>query len=94
MVAYRINQTYVTHTCNRVGRAKANWTISRHVADILPDEYSDIIKELRNPDWAWLKLLQAYKAEKKYFHMLGCAFVALFKCPRSLWNTFKKSRNK
>ena len=94
MVAYRINPTSVTHTCNRVGRAKANWTICRNVADILPDEYSDIIKELRNSDWAWLKLLQAYKAEKKYFHMLGCAFVALFKCPRSLWNTFKKSRNK
>ena len=94
MVAYRINPTSVTHTYNRVGRAKANWTICRNVADILPDEYSDIIKELRNPDWAWLKLLQAYKAEKKYFHMLGCAFVALFKCPRSLWNTFKKSRNK
>ena len=91
MVAYRINPTSVTHTCNRVGRAKANWTICRSVADILPNEYSDIIAELRNPNWAWIKLIQAYKAEKKYFHMLGSAFVAMFKCPRSLWNTFNKS---
>ena len=94
MVAYRINPTSVTHTCNRVGRAKANWTICRAVADILPEEYSYIAADLRKPNWAWISLMFAYKAEKKYLRMLGCAMIALFKCPRSLWNTFKKLRNK
>lgn len=92
MVAYRLNPTSVTHTCNRVGRAKANWTICRAVADILPEEYSDIAADLRKPDWAWISLMFAYKAEKKYLQMFGCAMIALFKCPRSLWNTYKKTK--
>ena len=94
MVAYRINPTSVTHTCNRVGRAKANRQICKAVADILPEEYSDIAADLRKLDWVWISLIFAYKAEKKYFHMLGCTIMALIKCPRSLWNTFKKSKNK
>ncbi len=92
MVAYRINPTSVTHTCSRVGRAKANWTICRAVADILPDDYSDIAADLRKLDWAWVSLMFAYKHEKKYIHMLGCALLAMIKCPRTLWNTYKKSK--
>lgn len=83
--AYRINPTSVTHTCNRVGRAKANWTICRAVADILPYEYNDISSDLRKTDWAWISLLFAYKAEKKYIRMLGAAFMALVKCPKALY---------
>lgn len=93
MVAYRINPMSVTHTCSRVGRAKANWTICQSVADILPEEYADIASELRTPNWAWVSLMLAYKAEKKYIPMLGCAIVALFKCPRTLRNTYKKSND-
>lgn len=92
--AYRINPTSVTHTVNRVARAKASRTICRAVADILPPEYSDISTDLRNTDWVWISLIFAYKAEKKYLRMLGCAFVSIFKCPRSLWKTFKKSKKK
>lgn len=83
--AYRINPTSVTHTVNRVARAKANRTICRAVADILPPEYSDISSDLRNLDWVWISLLFAYKAEKKYIHMLGAASMALVKCPKALY---------
>lgn len=92
--AYRVNPTSVTHTVNRVARAKANRDIDLAVADILPSEYADVSARLRKVDWVWVSLLFAYKAEKKYFRMLGCAFVAIFKCPRVLWNTYKKSRKK
>lgn len=88
--AYRINPTSVTHTCNRVGRAKANRDICLAVADILPPEYADVSENLRQLDWVWISLIFAYKHEKKYFHMLGAAFMALIKCPRELWNTYKK----
>lgn len=92
MVAYRINPTSVTHTYNRVGRAKANRAICKAVADILPEEYSDIAADLRNLDWVWVSLMFAYKHEKKYLHMLGCAFMAMIKCPNVLWDTYKKSK--
>ena len=87
--AYRINPTSVTHTVNRVARAKANRDICAKVADILPDEYADIAEDLRHTDWVWISLIFAYKAEKKYIHMLGAAFMALIKCPRSLWRIYK-----
>ena len=90
--AYRINPTSVTHTCNRVGRAKANWTICRAVADILPYEYNDISSDLRKTDWAWISLLFAYKAEKKYIRMLGAAFMALVKCPKALYKRWKQRK--
>ena len=94
MVAYRINPTSVTHTCNRVGRAKANRDICLAVADILPEEYADISTNLRKLDWVWISLLFAYKHEKKYFQMLGCLLMAIIKCPRSLLDTYKKSKTK
>lgn len=92
MVAYRINPTSVTHTCNRINRAKANRDICLAVADILPEEYSDISADLRNVDWVWISILFAYKAEKKYIQMLGCLLIVIVKCPRLLWNTYKKRR--
>lgn len=83
--AYRINPTSVTHTVNRVARAKANRDIDLAVADILPSEYADVSARLRKVDWVWISLLFAYKAEKKYIHMLGAASMALVKCPKALY---------
>ena len=90
--AYRINPTSVTHTVNRVARAKANREICIKVADILPNEYKDIAEDLRNTDWVWISLIFAYKAEKRYWGMIGALFMSLFKCPRSLWNTWKRRK--
>ena len=96
--AYRVNPTSLTHTVNRVARAKASADICRRVADVLQDRYADIAENLRDTRWTWIPLMFAYRAEKKYVHMLGCAFMALVLCPGSLWNTFKsvmyKRKNK
>ena len=92
--AYRINPTSVTHTVNRVARAKANRDIDLAVADILPSEYADVSARLRNVDWVWVNLLFAYKHERMYFHMLGAICMALMKCPKTLLNAYKKSKNK
>lgn len=92
LVAYRINPTSVTHTCNRVGRAKANRDICKAVADILPDEYADIREELRNVNWVWISLFFAYKHEKQYLRMLYAIFMVIIKCPDALWITYKRSR--
>lgn len=92
--AYRINPSSVTHTVNRVARAKANRYICNNVADILPDQYSDIAVELRDTRWVWISLIFAYKAEKRYLAMLGCLFMALVECPASLLRTFKKRKCK
>ena len=88
--AYRINPTSVTHTVNRVARAKANREICLKVADILPEEYKDIAEDLRNTDWVWISLIFAYKAEKRYFGMIGALFMSMLKCPDVLLNTIKK----
>lgn len=90
--AYRINPTSVTHTVGRVARAKASRDICRKVADVLPNEYADIAVDLRNTDWVWISLIYAYKAEKRYFGMIGALFMSLIKCPRSLWNTWRKRK--
>ena len=91
--AYRINPTSVTHTVNRVARAKASREICNKVADILPEEYKDIADDLRNTDWVWVSLIFAYKAEKRYFAMIGALFMACIICPDSLWRTWKKRKN-
>lgn len=90
--AYRINPTSVTHTVNRVARAKASRDICNKVADILPEEYKDIVDDLRDTRWVWISLIFAYKAEKRYFGMIGALFMSLIKCPKSLWNTWRKSK--
>ena len=90
--AYRINPTSVTHTVNRVARAKANKEICIKVADILPEEYKDIADDLRDTRWVWISLLFAYKAEKRYLGMVGALFMSVIKCPGALWNTWKKRK--
>lgn len=92
--AYRINPTSVTHTVNRVARAKANKEICIKVADILPTEYADIAADLRDTRWVWIALIFAYKAEKKYLEMIGSIVMACVMCPKSLWRTYKNSRKK
>ena len=92
--AYRINPTSVTHTQKRVERAKAHRDICRKVADILPEEYADIAANLRDTSWVWIALIFAYKAEKRYFGMIGAILAAMVRCPKSLWNTIKRRKKK
>ena len=92
--AYRVNPTSVTHTVNRVARAKANKDICLKVADILPEEYADIAADLRDTRWVWISLIFAYKAEKRYLGMIGSMMMACLMCPKSLWRTYKNSRKK
>lgn len=87
--AYRVNPTSVTHTVNRVARSKAHKEICLRVADILPEEYADIAKELRDTRWVWISLIFAYKAEKRYMRMLGALIMAMIFCPGALWSTYK-----
>lgn len=88
--AYRINPTSVTHTTNRVARAKAHKEICLRVADILPDEYADIAKDLRDTRWVWMSLVYAYKAEKRYIGMLGALIMVGILCPHMLLETFNR----
>ena len=92
--AYRINPISVTHTVNRVARAKASRYICKRVADILPEEYADIAEDLRDTRWVWVSLIFAYKAEKRYFGMIGAILAAMVRCPKSLWNTIKRRKKK
>lgn len=96
--AYRVNPTSLTHTVNRVARAKASRDICRKVADILPSEYADIAADLRKTNWVWISLIFAYKAEKRYFAMMGSFIMAAILCPQSLLKTIKaalyKHKNK
>ena len=92
--AYRINPSSVTHTCDRVGRAKANWTICKAVQDVLPDEYHDIRESLGNKFWMWIDLAFAYRHEKKWVNMLVCFFVAFLMNPKGLVEDFKRRKKK
>ena len=92
--AYRTNPTSLTHTVNRVARAKASRDICRKVADILPEEYSDIAADLRKTNWVWISLIFAYRAEKRYFGMLGSFIMAAILCPGALWDTIQKAMQK
>ena len=77
--AHRLNPASLTHTSDRVGRAKANWTICKAVQDILSDEYEDIRKSLDTKWWMWFKLAIAYRHEKMYLRMMWCFFVVFLK---------------
>lgn len=92
--AYRVNPTSVTHTVGRVDRAKASRDICRTVADILPEQYADIVTDLRNTRWVWISLIFAYKAEKRYLGMIGALVMSVILCPKSLWMTWKKRKCK
>lgn len=90
--AYRINPTSVTHTVDRVGRAKAHWTICKGVQDVLPDEYDDIRKSLNDTSWMWIDLAFAYRHERQFVRMFWCFFVAFIKKPKGLIDEIKKRK--
>jgi len=90
LAAYRINPTSVTHTYDRVGRAKASVHICNAVADILPAEYADIAEDLRHTEWVWISLMHAYKATGKYFGLIYATFMAAIKCPGLLYNEIRR----
>lgn len=90
--AYRINPTSVTHTCSRIGRSKANWTICKAVQEILPDEYDDIRKSLDKKSWMWLDLALAYRHEHQYIRMLWCFFVTFVLDPKGLVSEIKRRK--
>jgi glycosyltransferase involved in cell wall biosynthesis len=90
--AYRINPTSLTHTVDRVGRSKANWTICKAVQDILPDEYDDIRKRLDKNSWMWVDLALAYRHEHQYIRMLRCCSVAFLKDPKGLLYEYKRRK--
>ena len=88
--AYRINPNSLTHTADRVGRAKAHWTICKAVQDILPEEYDDIRKSLDDTAWMWRDLAFAYRHEHQYVRMFWCFFVAIVKQPKGLIDDIMK----
>ncbi len=90
--AYRINPTSLTHTVDRVGRSKANWTICKAIQDILPDEYDDIRRSLDNKSWMWLDLALAYRHEHQYFRMMGCLLVTFLIDPKGLIYEYKRRK--
>ena len=92
--AYRVNPTSLTHTVNRVARAKASKEICNHVADVLPERYSDIAAHLRKTNWVWVSLIFAYKAEKRYLEMIGSFMMATILCPGYLWKTIREALHK
>ncbi len=90
--AYRINPTSLTHTVDRVGRSKANWTICKAVQDILPDDYDDIRKRLDENAWMWVDLALAYRHEHQYVRMLWCCLVAFLKDPKGVIYEYKRRK--
>ena len=92
--AYRTNPTSLTHTVNRVARAKASREICHNVADVLPEQYADIAADLRKTNWVWISLIFAYRAEKRYFGMFGSFIMAAILCPKALWKTIKEALHK
>jgi len=92
--AYRINPTSATRTCNRVGRAYANFYICNRVADVLPEEYSDIIAELRDTKWVWISVMHAYKATKRYLGLVYATIMAAIICPQLLKEEIKRKYGK
>lgn len=76
--AYRINPASLTHTVDRVERAKANITICRSLSEVLPPEYSQYLKEA---GWMYFSVFMAYRKEKKWLKMISSLFVCFFKYP-------------
>lgn len=92
--AYRINPTSATHTCNRVGRAYANFYICNRVADVLPEEYSDIVAKLRDTKWVWISVMHAYKATGRYLGLIFATVMAAIICPKLLKEEIKRKYGK
>lgn len=95
--AYRVNPASLTNAVwpkERVGRIKADRIVYKGVAEILPPEYADIAADFRDIRWTWVPLMFAYKAEKRYWGMIGCFIVSCFVCPGRLWRAFKEGLQK
>ena len=76
--AYRINPTSLTHTVNRVKRAKAHFEICRKLKEVLPEEYG---KYLKRGGWMYFSVFRAYQKEKKYLPAMGYLLWSLLRYP-------------
>lgn len=76
--AYRINPTSLTHTVDRVERAKANITICKSLSEVLPPEYSQYLKEA---GWMYFSVFMAYRKEKRLLRMVSSLSKCFFKYP-------------
>lgn len=77
--AYRMNPTSLTHTVDRVGRAKASFTICKSLQEVLPEEYSQYLKK---DAWMYLAVAHACRKEKKYCSMAAYFAWCLIRYPR------------
>lgn len=96
MVAYRINPTSVTHSNvdkRRLGLAKENFRLIPIIAEILPDEYTDIKERLtKDTAWMWFNLANAYKHLHQYIKMAWCLLVCGIKDPKLLYTKLLKRK--
>ena len=76
--AYRVNPTSLTHTVDRIGRAKANITICKSLSEVLPLEYAHYLK---TDGWMFFSIFMAYRKEKKWFMMIVYFSICLFRYP-------------
>ena len=76
--AYRINPTSMTHSVDRVERAKANMTICQSLSEVLPAEYSPYLKKA---GWMYFSVFMAYRKERKWFKMISSLLVCFFRYP-------------
>lgn len=77
--AYRINPTSLTHTFDRIGRAKANITICKSLSEVLPAEYTHYLKK---EGWMYFSIFMAYRKERKYMRMVCYFLWCLMRYPR------------
>ena len=77
--AYRINPTSITHTVDRVGRAKANLSICKSLSEVLPPEYAHYLKK---DGWMYFSVFMAYHKEKRYVKMLEYLLYCLIRYPK------------
>lgn len=86
--AYRINPTSLTHSNTikrRIGLAKENFRLLPAVASVLPEDFEDIQKDLReNTAWLWWDLGHAYFKAHDYIRALWCMFRCGLKNPSYL----------
>lgn len=80
--AYRINPSSLTHTVDKVGRAKAHSTICRKLGEVLPQEFG---RYLKIGGWMYFSVFMAYRKEKKYLHMLAYLFWCVVRYPKSTY---------
>lgn len=70
---YRINPNSVTHTVNRIARAKFDFVIRRQLKEYLPLEY----RKYLHSNWhAYYKLAMAYKKTHKFIPFLFYSFIS------------------